>query len=160
MPLKLNCGLTRKIGEANYGSRGASINVEMELDSALVTEPTKLQDRIRQLFAVVRASLTEELNGNGHAAPQENGNGHAQPLENGNRNGNGNGNGSARISGQPQATQKQVKAIHAIARTRRIDVRQFLNDRFRVGRPDDLTLKEASQAIDDLKRDEQEGRRT
>ena len=146
MPLKLNCGLTRKIGEANYGSRGASINVELELDSALVTEPTKLQDRIRQLFTVVRASLTEELNGNGHASPRENGNGHAQPPENG----NGNGNCSARNSGSPQATQKQVNAIHAIAHTRRIDVRQFLNDRFKVGRPDDLTLKEASQARDDL----------
>ena len=154
MPLKLNCGLTRKIGEANYGSRGASINVELELDSALVTEPTKLQDRIRQLFAVVRTSLTEELNGSGHASPRENGNGHTQPEEHG----NGNGNGSAGASGQQQATQKQVKAIHAIARTRRIDVRQFLNDRFKVGRPDDLTLKEASQAIDDLKRDEKEGR--
>ena len=158
MPLKLNCGLTRKIGEANYGSRGASINVELELDSALVTEPTKLQDRIRQLFTIVRASLTEELNGNGHATPQENDNGPAHPPQNGNGSAR-NGNGSAPTSGQQQATQKQVKAIHAIARTRRIDVRQFLNDRFRVGRPDDLTLKEASQAIDDLKRDEKEGSR-
>ena len=48
MLLQLDCGLTRKIGEANYGSRGASINVELELDSALITDPTKIQDRIRR----------------------------------------------------------------------------------------------------------------
>ena len=42
MPLKLNVGLNRKVGEQNYGSRGASVNVEMELESSLVGEPSRL----------------------------------------------------------------------------------------------------------------------
>src|SRR5438128_4895188 len=62
MPLRLNVGLSRKVGEANYGSRGANINIELEVDSALVGEPAKLQERIRQLFGLVRTSLAEELN--------------------------------------------------------------------------------------------------
>jgi len=152
MPLKLNCGLSRKIGEVNYGSRGASVNVELELESSLIGEPTKLQERIRQLFSVVRCSLTEELNGNGHAPSAPNGNDQSKPTT------TNNGSGTSRTGGQRQATQSQVKAIHAIARSRRIDVGRFLNDRFHVSRPDDLTIKDASTAIDELKGNTNDGR--
>src|SRR5579872_5335651 len=67
MTLKLNAGLSRKVTDGNYGSRVASIQIELELESSIIGEPGKLQDRIRQLFALVRASLNEELNGNEHA---------------------------------------------------------------------------------------------
>jgi len=32
MAVKVNVGFSRKIGEAHYGSRGASVYVELELD--------------------------------------------------------------------------------------------------------------------------------
>ena len=67
---------------------------------------------------------------------------------------NGNGNGTPRTGNQRQATQSQVKAIHAIARNRRIDITQFLNDRFHVSKPDDLSIKDASKVIDELKAEE------
>ena len=155
MPLKVNIGASKKVADQNYGSRGASVNLEMELDASLVSEPAKLQEKIRYLFGLARQALIEELNGsnsNGHA-PQSNngsGNGNGQPKP---ANGNGNGNGTQRTGGQRQATQSQVKAIHAIARNRRIDVAQFLNERFHVSNPYDLTIKDASQAIDELKAD-------
>jgi hypothetical protein len=148
--LKLNVGLSRKVGEANYGSRGASVHVELELDSGLVAEPAKLQERIRQLFGVVRASVMEELNGNGHARNASKNNRPPTPSPA--------TNGTSRNSGQRLATQSQVKAIHAIAHRRHIDVAQFLNERFHVGRPDELTIKQANSVIDELKGQADDGR--
>ena len=49
--IKLNAGFSRKVGEANYSSRGASVNVDLELESALIREPEKLHEKIRVLFA-------------------------------------------------------------------------------------------------------------
>ena len=61
--LKLNVGFSRKVGEANYGSRGASVNLELEVESGLAHEPDSLRERVRQLFRMARASVEEELNG-------------------------------------------------------------------------------------------------
>jgi hypothetical protein len=150
MPLKVNVGLSRKIGECNYGSRGASVNVELELDSSLIGEPAKFQERIRQVYNLARTSLTEELNGNGHPAPT------TPQNDNGSTNGNGsNGNGQR----TRPATQSQVKAIHAIANNQRLDLTRYLADHHHVNRPEDLDIKTASQVIDDLKSNGQEGRR-
>jgi hypothetical protein len=149
MPLRVNVGLSRKVGEANYGSRGASVNVEMELDAAMIGEPARLQEQIRKMFATVRTSLAEELIGNGHAPakatrpepPRTNGekppaSSNGQPAQ---------GNGSVRM-----ATTAQVRAIRGISRQVGMDL-ACLRQQFGVGRPEDLTLKQASALIDELK---------
>jgi len=144
MPLKLNVGLNKKIGEANYGSRGASVNVELELDSGLVTEPGKLQERIRQLFGVVRASLAEELNGNSQRSNDRTQVPQAQPNGNGQRSDN-----TQKVQPRP-ATQSQVRAIGAIVKRLQIDLNHLLRTRFQVKRTQDLSIKQASQLIDEL----------
>jgi hypothetical protein len=145
MPMKLNIGLSRKIGEANYGSRGASINVELEVDTGLALDPTKLREKISQVFGLVRSSLTDELNGNGHGSPVS---------KNGGTQQRSNGNGA---TNQPRpATQSQIKAILAIAKAQKLDLRLMLQDRFRVARPDDLSIKDASFLIDELKKSPQQ----
>jgi len=137
--MKLNVGASRKVTDNNYGSRGASVNLELELDASLVAEPDRLQDRIRELFGLVRASLAEELNGHESAR-----NGRiATPTEN--RSASRNGAGS-----QP-ATPSQVRALHAIARSQGIELSQFLFDRFQLRRPNGLSIRQASTAIDALK---------
>ena len=144
MPLKLNVGLSRKVGERNYGSRGASVNIEVELGSALIKNTGKLQERIRQLFALVRASLCEELNGAG------------QHQVVGSTNGTG-ANGS-QTSPPPAAarpaTQAQVKALAAIAQRQNLSLSQVVKDRFQRDRPEELSLRQASQLIDEMKKGE------
>ena len=65
-------------------------------------------------------------------------------------NGHSNGNGSRRSTGR-NATQSQVRAIHAIANRQRIDLTAELRNRFDVDRPDDLGISQASELIDSLK---------
>ncbi len=61
MPLKTNIGVSRKVADNNYGSRGASVNLEVELDSSLVQDPERFHDRIRQVFRLAQQAIDEEL---------------------------------------------------------------------------------------------------
>jgi hypothetical protein len=59
--------------------------------------------------------------------------------------------GPARALGGQPSTPSQVKAIYASARSRQTDLGPFLQDHFGIGRPNDLSGQEASQASDALK---------
>jgi hypothetical protein len=149
--LKLNIGLSRKVGEANYGSRGASVNLEIELESEMAGDADTLRDRVRQLFCMARASVDEELNGNGHSSNSNGGNGHHTQQS---RPANGNGHGSHQTQNGRNgrvATASQVRALFAIASRERIDLPQLVRDRFQVDRAEDLSLRDASTLIDELK---------
>src|SRR5881396_187993 len=118
MPLKLNVGLSKKVGQANYGSRGANINLELELESSLVDRPQELHGRIRQLFALARGAVDEELRPEvpqASAAPSANGNGHADA---------------------PPATAAQLRALAAISRQERVVLVDLVRQQFGLGRPE------------------------
>jgi hypothetical protein len=146
MPLKLNVGLTKKIGEANYGSRGASVNFDVELEANLTGEPEQLRERIRYLFALAKDAVEEELSGSSPTST----NGHHGNGYNNGQNGNGNSNGSRRSSKGRPATASQVRAIHAIASRNHVDLDSQLSE-FGVTKPDGLSLSQASELIDALK---------
>src|SRR5262245_66250718 len=130
MPLKVNVGLSRKVADNHYGSRGASINVELELDSSLIGEPAKFQEKIRQVYALARTSLNEELTSN-QPAPAPNGNGAK--------------NGSANGQTSRPAPASQVKAINSIASNQRLDLARYLTEHNNANRPEDLDIKTASK---------------
>jgi len=133
--IKLNCGVSRKVGEPNYGSRGASVNVELELESSAAQDAHVLHDRIRHLFAVARDAVAEELGLPMQAgAPQA---GHALTT-NGNR------------PPDRQASEAQIRAINAICG--RLGLDPHAEAHRRLGRGiQELTLPEASALIDQLK---------
>ncbi len=177
MPLKTNVGVSRKVSDNQYGSRGASVNLEVELDSSLIQEPERFHDRIRQVFRLAQQAIDEELNRqhngtvnhttngatNGHASqPSHNGNGHAT---NGNSNGagnnhangtNGNGsNGNGQHNGAGRsASEKQLSFAKQLSKSiqglgiRRLET--LVQKMF--GKPlAALTSMDASGLIDTLK---------
>lgn len=149
MPLKLNVGLSKKVGLPDYGSIGASVHLELELDSGAVAEPERLRQQIRHLFGMAKTSVEAELisqqpgshnrNGQDRERLDRNNNGFAAPQSDHNRRTNGR-----------TATQSQIRAINAIANRQRLDLVPQLQ-KLGVRAVEDLGIQQASQLIDDLK---------
>lgn len=156
--LKLNVGFTKKVGEANFGSRGASVNLDLELEGGLVGDPDRLKDRIRQLFVLAKTAVDEELNGQPQSTHGRNGattsggsNGSTVNGTTGTSNGNGHVASNGRLrDGTRKATASQVRAIHAIGARQRLDLAAVLHERFGIHDPAELSITEASELIDGL----------
>ena len=148
--LKLNVGLSKKIGLPDYGSRGAAVNLELELESSLVGDPDRLKERIRQLFAMAKAAVDEELaaqSPSGNQASCGNSAGNGKASANGHaKNGNGHRRDNTR-----KATASQARALHVIADRQRVDLVGLLRQRFGVNQAGDLSITEASALIDEMK---------
>src|SRR5882757_4038610 len=110
--LKLNAGLSRKVGEPDYGSRGASVNLELEVEGHLVGDSDALLDRIRKLFSLARVAVDEELNGHRPTTGNDRINGSNGDAGNGTRSRNGNGR---------PATASQLRAIRSICDRLKLD---------------------------------------
>jgi len=61
MSIRLNLGVSKKIGLENYGSAGSSCNVELELDSSSLDHPEEFQRKVREAYAACRSAVEEEL---------------------------------------------------------------------------------------------------
>jgi len=145
--IKLNAGFSRKVGEPNYGSRGASVNVELELESGLIADPDAFMTRIHSLFEIARRSVDVELNntpvGNVHTGRTHD---NQHPAG-----GRFNSRDSNHREGVRYATSSQVRAIRSICQRQGSNANQAAADRFGVDNVENLTLQQASSLIDDLK---------
>ena len=151
--IKVNAGISRKVGESNYGSRGASVNVELELDSSSAADPQQLQLKIKQLFRMAKVAVDEELgltNGQSATAGEQE-NGHVahspstQPASNGSPRPT---NGSTPVRA---ATEAQMRAIRTICGKLNIDPQHEVVAKFHCTL-EELTLPNASAWIDELKK--------
>lgn len=109
--IRLSVGITKKVVEANYGSRGASCGVEAEVDGLLVDRPEELKDRVRRLHAMARAVVDEEL------ARNEAGTNGTTPSSSGQVNGNG-------ANGHRASTKQLDYAQQLVGQTRGLGVRR------------------------------------
>jgi hypothetical protein len=60
--MKLNVGVSRKVGLPDYGSVGASCNVEVELDSSLLKGDVEaFHAQVRDAYGAARQAVQDEL---------------------------------------------------------------------------------------------------
>jgi hypothetical protein len=169
--LKLNTGITRKVGLPDYGSAGASCNLEVELDTSLFHDLEGLHQVVRRAYAACNQAVQDEL---ARLAIASGGNGRpkarsahevvevsANPAIGGARLTTTSSNGSVRPSPAARpATAAQVKALKVIASRKRIDLAGLLKQRYGLVAPSDLGIRQASELIDELKggEDDEAGR--
>lgn len=144
MPLKLNIGLSKKIGQPDYGSLGASCNVEVELDGGVMQRDLEeFQRHVRTAFTACRQAVNDELT---RQSPASNTPTTAPATKSTAVNGAAVGQ-----SRQRRATASQIRALRVIADRQKIDLPQLLNSRFHFTDPSQLGIATASQLIDELK---------
>jgi hypothetical protein len=103
MPVNINVGLSKKVGMPDYGSLGASCNVQFEADHGLLdTDLEAFHRKVKADYIACRQAVLDEL-ARELTAPASNGNGAtnghaAEPSHNGG-NGNGAGNNHANANG-------------------------------------------------------------
>jgi hypothetical protein len=161
--MKLNVGVSRKVGLPNYGSVGASCNLEMELDAGLLEKDLDgFHARIRGAYVAAHQAVHDELAR--LQVPVDDAAERAfrklsRPLSRNDRaTSNGNGSSSSlegdRARIRKSATPNQVKAIIAISRKQDADLVGLLRHDYAAERVEDLTIREASELIDRLRSQE------
>ena len=146
MGMKISVGLQKKVGQPNYGSLGASCHVEFEIDMALIENNLEgFHHKVNGAYQACRQAVEEqlrnqhEIHSNGSSQSQDNRKPGPATLVRTDPNRNG------------SVTPNQLKAIYAISKRLRLNPQQLVNERFDRYVPEDLTIREASQILDELK---------
>jgi hypothetical protein len=129
MPITINCGLSKKVGTANYGSLGASCNVSFEAGHDLIdNDLAGFHEKVKRAFVACKQAMQDELareqqaestsadgqatahNSNGHT----NGNGNDHATSNGNsQSANGSGRNGHTVT---MASEKQLEYAKQLAK--------------------------------------------
>lgn len=84
MPVRLNVGLSKKVGLPDFGSLGATCNVELELDGAILQHDLdRFHKHVQHAFLACRQAVQDELSrqggSDGARSDAKRGAGHGSP---------------------------------------------------------------------------------
>lgn len=174
MPMTVKVGHAKKVGQPDFGSLGASCEIELELDGSLLFHDLDgLQQKVQTAYTACRQAVNDELAGQtGSAAAsamqssnnaehppiqtngQDRSSSVSSPRTNPNRESTNGSQGSpnGRTAPRPRraATSAQLRALHSIATRQNFNLTELLRDRFHIYKAEELSLREASQLIDEL----------
>ena len=151
MGMKISVGLQKKVGQPNYGSLGASCHVEFEIDAAMIESNLDgFHNKVNGAYLACRQAVNAQLR-----QQEESGNGPGATAESRKQSQEGSLRTDPDRGGT--VTPNQLKAIYAITKRLRLNPQLLVNERFDCHVPEDLTFREASQLIDELKQENQQG---
>ena len=135
--IRLNVGLSRKVGQANFGSKGGSVNLEVEVADL---DHDKLKESIHRLFNLAKQSLEDELGTEGQQA-------HDKPVVQVSVQPSGQTLQEAVTANCKLVSGKQLSFLQNLARTQRRDLQKECLEQFETF-PERLSSKQASQLIE------------
>jgi hypothetical protein len=149
--LKLQAGVSKKVGLPGFSSASASCTIEAELDSSLLQDPEGFQIIAQRAYHSCEQAVQDQIarltsEGTEASQPQESIEVRTSPAVSGapvTR------IPAAQFSNQPSprpATASQMKAIWAIAARRRIDLVGLLRERLGLTTADELGIRQASES--------------
>jgi len=155
MAMKISVGLQKKVGQPNFGSLGASCHVEFEIDPSLVESNLDgFHNKVNGAFLACRQAVNAQLRQQENVRAVESATAIQKQLP------------GRQTDHRPEpqrggtVTPNQLKAIYGLARRHRIDPQKLVHDRFDRYVPEDLTIREASELLDELKQDRSVARST
>ena len=146
MAAKLSVGLQKKLGLPGYSSIGASCHVEFEVETSLMESNLEgFHKKVHNAYSACQQAINEQLARYQSAPPSLNDPSRPQ------LNVQINPNAQQVRQESSRATRNQIRSIFAIARSQGLDPLQIVRTRFNLDLPEDLTIREASSLIDELK---------
>ena len=151
MAIKINVGVSKKIGLPDYGSAGGHCNIEIEADNSILDNADQFLQRVKDAYEVARQSVEEELSHHrlGNATNQSRSTGQSAPAprQEYRSNTNATGNSYTLSPKQQQFIASLVKGVRGL-NWQMLD--KYCNTKW--GKTcSQLTSKEASALIEDLK---------
>lgn len=144
--LRIAATMTKKVPLAGVPYGSVEVGARLEMESTKKETPEALKERFRKAYAALSAAVDEQLktaaSPGSHAAAPAAGSTPTSPGDASKANGNGT-RGFA-------STQAQRRAVVSICRSQGLDLAAVLKE-LGVSHLDELTVRDASMLIDDLK---------